>query len=90
MFFISLPTPSCRIRVHTHPYSVGEDVVNCEWQILPYKGEPSEKDRRASADLGPQFGYGSGLPGYILDANGITKFVGLASYLDQRHTRCGF
>jgi hypothetical protein len=76
--------------IHTHPYSVGEDVVNCEWQIVKYEGKPSSADRATSAQLGPQFGYGTGLPGYILDKNGIVKFVGWTEVVDQRHNRCGF
>jgi hypothetical protein len=76
--------------IHTHPYSVGETVLNCEWQVVTYEGKPSDADRRTSAQLGPQFGFGTGLPGYILDKNGLVKFVGWTEVVDQRHNRCGY
>jgi|GEM_PF-1939418 len=76
--------------VHTHPYAVGENVLNCEGQVVTYTGEPSLADRQTSAQLGPSYGYGSGLPGYILDKNGLTKFVGYTEVVDQRYSRCGY
>ncbi|MEW5927266.1 MAG: hypothetical protein AB1941_07270 [Gemmatimonadota bacterium] len=76
--------------VHTHPYAVGETVLNCEFQIVTYEGKPSDQDRSTSVQLGQAVGYGIALPGYILDKNGIVKFHGWTQLVDERHNRCGF
>lgn len=76
--------------VHTHPYALGETVVSCEWTIETYMGDPSSVDRALSMQLGQALGRSEGLPGYIVDANGITRFVGEDDSEDRRHARCGY
>lgn len=61
--------------VHTHPYRVGETIVNCAFQIIPYKGKPSDDDLLMSASLGQHLGRTEPLPGYIIDGDGIRQFA---------------
>jgi hypothetical protein len=68
--------------LHTHPWKLGERQETCEGQPV-YFGEPSEDDRNTSREFG--------IPGYILDANGITKFSEAANInTDARYGRCGY
>lgn len=74
--------------VHTHPWAIGEKQTSCEPIMFAgrafypeYKGESSNWDDKAAEALN--------LPGYILDANGITKFDKSGATL-ARHDRCGY
>jgi hypothetical protein len=73
--------------IHTHPWSVLEVQTSCGSDNGTYYGLPSPQDVSTSATLG--------IPGYILDANGITKFdaatgSGTGTSIDARIPRCGY
>jgi hypothetical protein len=74
--------------VHTHPYDVGENILDCNGNIVTYDGTPSDADRTSSYDLGRILGRSGPLKGYILDKNGIRTFEG-ANTLDSI-SRCGY
>jgi hypothetical protein len=78
--------------VHTHPCSRGETVLNHDLQLVDHLGEPGPEDRRQFAQLGVQFGYGAaGLPGYVVDADGIKRFGPVANpLLEPRSARSGY
>lgn len=100
--FVSLETSFCRMKgdedfptsgavvgfVHTHPYSVGELIVNCEFQFWEYKGRPSSMDIKMGLALGSQLGWGGALPGYILDTSGIRAFA--KDQPSRSYDRCGY
>ncbi|HET6233134.1 MAG TPA: hypothetical protein VFE05_23860 [Longimicrobiaceae bacterium] len=84
--------------VHTHPYRLRERMTACEkvtvvingvpmqatWQ---YGNEPSDYDGRVSTAWG--------IPGYVLDKDKVTKFVGDPQSQDQfqvvaQNGRCGY
>ena len=66
--------------VHTHPWTVGETVTTCTSGPRKYEGIPSESDVGAATALG--------LPGYVLDADGITRFT--AATQGKPVPRCGY
>lgn len=71
--------------VHTHPYKVGEVIVDCEFtNVHEYEGIASKADIEMSIALGG----GTLLPGYILDADGIRKFG--TTQPDESYDRCGY
>lgn len=74
--------------VHTHPYGVGETIVNCAFQIIPYEGRPSEDDVLMSAFLGQLLGRAEPLPGYIIDGDGIRRFA--QGQPTTSYERCGY
>jgi hypothetical protein len=76
--------------VHTHPYMLEEDVLNCENQVVTYHGTPSDPERANSYNLGRDLGWPGPLPGYILDKNGIRTFQGWNTALDGSAPRCGY
>lgn len=74
--------PQAVAFVHTHPWMVGEAQTSCPSGGI-YFGEPSDDDRQMSAAWG--------IPGYILDASGITKFSSAPNEnTDARFSRCGY
>jgi hypothetical protein len=82
------PPPGTVGWVHTHPWSVGERQTSCPPLTIggrevhfTYTGASSDYDDAISAQFG--------IPGYILDADGITKFDGTGATL-ARHDRCGY
>ena len=74
--------------VHTHPYDVGETILNCSYQIIPYEGKPSEFDLVMSSRLGEQLGRAEPLPGYIIDGDGIRRFA--QGTPTTSYERCGY
>jgi hypothetical protein len=77
--------------VHTHPYQVGETIVDCEVTLVQdYTGAPSDEDRRASQLLGSVFGRSGPLPGYIIDKDGYYRFEGTTNTATPRKPRCGY
>lgn len=88
---VPLPTDGGAVGfIHTHPYRVGETVVNCKLPLQDYRGDASDTDRDMSLVLGQVFNQPEGLPGYIMDANGITVFKGEQRASDDRIRRCGY
>lgn len=83
--------PAATAFVHTHPWATGEEQTSCDptmaipelnLVIYPdYNGKASGADQEAAKMLR--------IPGYILDADGITKFDERNASL-QRYPRCGF
>jgi hypothetical protein len=77
--------------VHTHPYSVGEAIANCQLtQVTHYKGVPSGEDRKTSIRLGAALGMSAPLPGYIIDKDGYYRFQGSTNTATPRRQRCGY
>jgi hypothetical protein len=75
--------------VHTHAYAVGENVLNCSWQIVPYQGKASSADIKMGLTLGNQLGLGGApLPGYVIHGNGIHEFAKESP--TQDFSRCGY
>lgn len=80
--------------VHTHPYESGVPMRVCEGQMMfgrmvyeTYTNEPSDYDGRAASTLG--------MPGYIIDYDKITKFIGNPEAnwdfeIVSSNTRCGY
>jgi hypothetical protein len=75
--------------VHTHPYALHENVLNCEGQIVEYLGHESDADRAASVQLGQILGRSEPLTGWIIDRDQITAFEGLWQPAGK-WTRCGY
>jgi hypothetical protein len=77
--------------VHTHPYEVGEAIIDCNFtSVSTYDGTPSEVDRRTSAALGNLLGRTAPLPGYIIDKDGYYRYDGAANTATPRLPRCGY
>jgi hypothetical protein len=77
--------------VHTHPYWVGEAIVDCNLRnFQEYDGTPSEVDRATSDALGNFFGLGRPLPGYIIDKDGYYRYDGQGNTATPRRPRCGY
>lgn len=78
--------------VHTHPYHVGETIVDCDLRgpLQDYTGAPSDEDRVASKLLGNVFGRSDPLPGYIIDKDGYYRFEGSRYTATPRLARCGY
>jgi hypothetical protein len=91
-FVVQPPTNGTIVGfVHTHPYEVGETIVDCEMvSIQDYSGAPSDEDRITSKLLGNAFGLSDALPGYIIDKDGYYRFVGSRYTAAPRLPRCGY
>lgn len=77
--------------VHTHPYQVGENIVDCSLRsVQTYDGTPSDVDRKSSVALGNHFGLGRPLPGYIIDKDGYYRYDGQGNTATPRRARCGY
>jgi hypothetical protein len=77
--------------VHTHPYQVGENIVDCSLRsVQTYDGTPSDVDRKTSVALGNHFGLGRPLPGYIIDKDGYYRYDGQGNTATPRRARCGY
>lgn len=77
--------------VHTHPYEVGEMIVDCNLRNLQaYDGTPSEVDRKSSVALGNYFGLGRPLTGYTIDKDGYYRYDGQSNTATPRRQRCGY
>lgn len=76
--------------IHTHPYTKGENIVNCQGQIDEYKGVASDIDRETSVALGKSLNRPDPLPGMILDASGIRVFQGEDTGKDVNIQRCSY
>jgi hypothetical protein len=77
--------------VHTHPYQIGETIVDCEMtNVQYYSGGPSDEDRIASKVLGNVFGLPDPLPGYFIDKDGYYRFDGSRYTAAPRLPRCGY
>jgi len=77
--------------VHTHPYQVGENIVDCSLRsVQTYDGTPSDVDRKTSVALGNHFGLGRPLPGYIIDKDGYYRYDGQGNTAAPRRARCGY
>ena len=80
--------------IHTHPYSVGENVIACgsdgQTSIQTYQGLPSDVDRNTSVSLGTALGRAGPLPGIIIDKSGIREYAGWDLAKDEPHARCGY
>lgn len=85
---VSVDPPAGAVAfVHTHPWAIGEWQTTCGNVSSPYLGLPSSDDVEASRVLG--------LPGYILDANQITRFDAAegsnqATAVQNQVSRCGY
>lgn len=90
--FVNLPSEGSAVAwVHTHPYAIGEDILNCDMQIADYQGDPSPEDRLQVVSFGRLLGRAAGLPGYLIDANGIRRFGSARSPAHEpRYARCGY
>jgi hypothetical protein len=75
--------------VHTHPYAIHENVLNCEGQIVEYLGHESDADRSASVQLGQILGRSGPLTGWMIDKDQITAFEGLWQPAGK-WSRCGY
>jgi hypothetical protein len=91
-FVVRPPTTGTVVGfVHTHPYEVGETIIDCNMtNVQDYTGAPSNEDRTASSALGSYFGQPGGLPGYIIDKDGYYRFVGSTYTATPRLPRCGY
>ena len=72
--------PDAIAFVHSHPWAVGETITSCPVGPRKYEGKPSGSDKDVAAILG--------LPGYVIDANGISTFTADATI--KRRGRCGY
>ena len=81
------PPPGTIGFIHTHPWTSAEIQTTCGGNPQPYWNLPSTYDVQASASLG--------LPGYIIDANKVTKFnasngMTPINSIDTQNNRCGY
>jgi hypothetical protein len=84
--------------VHTHPYTRGERLTECDWQPTPigkfpvdYNGLTSEDDDNLQARWRAATPAGASFTGYMIDADQITKFTGEGTLdTEQKFPRCGY
>lgn len=92
----TLPPPGAVGWAHTHPFSNGEKMTECDWQEIPglgkfpiaYRNAPSQGDDEATKFWRSQ---GYDILGYMIDADRITVFNGDGTPQSETpYTRCGY
>jgi hypothetical protein len=81
--------------VHTHPFSRGEVLTECEWQETPfgkfpqsYNGLTSDSDDRLQSGWRAA---GYNITGYMIDADKMTRFTGEGTpETETKFDRCGY
>jgi hypothetical protein len=76
---LETPPPGTIAILHTHPYSVGVNDPCGSW----YFGTPSEEDQQALRDHGLA-------TGYLIDVDGIGRFLPTGAQQADRSGRCGY
>ena len=83
------PKPSNAVAwVHVHPWAIGEKQISCGYAVYiggkgmyaNYSGNASDDDFQTAGTWG--------IPGYILDADGIRRFT--SSDAGTRYARCAY